>query len=268
MALATPETRGSVPPRFRAVKFAAVLLGGAALAAALAWIAVAIQPHFAPLGIFPLLVGAALGLGIGGLVRVCQVGHRGSARAATAVAVVVLVVGQHYESYRLTNEALAQQIRQARREHPGLAGRLGPIGPASFGEYLQEEARAGRPLAGGWVARGAGAWCSWAGDALLTALAAWCIVAIGLRQPYCDRCGSWMRTMRAGEIPPPSVAELASVLNLALPPAAVYCRLRSCRAGCGPVELTLEWQEPTGDWTRAVRWLDGETYVRVLAILS
>lgn len=256
------------PPRFRAGRLVPALAGGAALAAGLAWIAVAVQAYFAPLGVFPLIVGSLLGLGIGGLLRVLQAGHRGTAWLAAALAVAVLVAGEHYISYRFEVQRQAELVRKAQREHPALFRAMGDVGPRSFLGYLQDEARGGRPLAGKVVARGGWAWATWALDALLTALATGAVLLLGLRQPYCDGCGSWIRTTRTSTLPAEGSAALARILELDLPSVPVRYRLRSCRAGCGPVGLVLEWQTSAGRWSRASRWLEGESHGKVLAILD
>ncbi len=147
-----------------------------------------------------------------------------------------------------------------------LARELAP----SFGEYLRGQADRGRPLLGDYVAKGWAAWLSWAVDALLTAAAAVAVTIPAFRVPYCNRCGTWYRTVRNGKIDAPTARRLADtcgVEEIAGLRSPRY-RLSCCHSGCGPTYCELSWEESNGAVDLVRLWLDAEKRGQVTAILD
>jgi len=250
--------------RFRPVQalgwgMACLLLGIAAAASALA-----VQRIFAPLGLFPLLAGVVLGGLLVVLMRAGHVGHRPTLVVGAALAVVATVVGQHFLSYR-------QAVRAANAGRGPWVAALFPehVPPQSFAQFLREEARHGRPV-GPLTASGLWAWFTWALDALLLATPAMVLVVVSARLPYCDRCGSWYRTVRAVRLEPRRAAELASLVGLARPrgPHRLRVRMIDCPGGCGPVGLACAWSDAPQAGTPDHLWLDRAGWAPIQALLD
>jgi hypothetical protein len=96
------------------------------------------------------------------------------------------------------------------------------------------------------------------------------VVVPALARPYCDRCGSWFRTTRAGTIEPQTARRLAELVEADVPgplQSARY-RLRACRAGCGPTELRLVGFGPKGDASSVTVWLDPAGRSQIVQVLD
>ena len=119
-----------------------------------------------------------------------------------------------------------------------------------------------------WACRWArGVWLLWGLDAAITIGVATLAVALALRRPFCDACGSWYRATRAGRIDAALAAELAAALQLPNEPGArASYRLWTCRSGCGPMGCELSWSG-SGVESRTV-WLSDEARRQVVAILD
>jgi hypothetical protein len=259
---------GPQPARFRWRHLVAGLPGAAICGALAAWIAVTVGQKFAPWLLFPLLVGAVLGMVLVALARMGQVGHRPTALLLTLVAAGAAILGQHWLSYRdalQRSQEESKQFQKARQLAPlFLEGRpLDP--PGSLTEFLRWQAARGRPI-GRYTARDATAWLSWGLDGLLLLGASLAVAVPALRQPYCDRCASWFRTMRRGQLDRTTAAQLAATVGAALPEGfqSAQYRLVACNGGCGPTGLELSWE--AGKPLRI--WLDAEGRNRVLHILD
>jgi hypothetical protein len=233
-------------PRFRPLAFLIWLLAAVGLGALAAWLAAGMQFYFAPLLLFPILVGTGLGAASVGLMRVAQMGNRPTAILGVLLAAVVAVTGQHYLDYR--REAV-QSLRSIEAKQPAISpdvARLLAAPPESFGDYLRRQADRGRPLSVRWTLRGWAAWLSWGVDGLLVIAAALAMVIPATRLPYCNACRSWYRTIRAGRTPPAAAAQLARLADPAAaidaPARGVRYRLSSCQGGCGPTRLELFWE--------------------------
>ena len=85
--------------RFRPLAFFAWLAAAAALGAVAAWLAVGAQFYFAPLLLFPILVGTGLGAASVGLMRIAQMGNRPTVLLGVLLSAAVAVAGQHYLGY-------------------------------------------------------------------------------------------------------------------------------------------------------------------------
>ena len=247
---------------------AAPVVGGIA-----AWGGMIGQTYWAPLGLFPILVGIGLGAMLVGLMRVAQVGHRPTLFSGAVLAAVVAVAGQHYLGYR---EAAREQgrpdaelLEKARQAFPEwFQGRRAEL-PDDFLEYMRQQAARGRPLAVNyptgapllrWTAVGVWAWVSWAVDGLLLLAAAIAVMIPAVGQPYCNRCRSWYRTIRSGRISPGVAARLAEVAGAELGASAKSARYRlsNCTGGCSATRLELSWEEPGGRTFLSTTWLDAE----------
>ncbi len=248
------------------------LLAAPALGAVVAWMAVIAQSefNFAPLVIFPLLVGVLLGAMLVGLIRLGQAGNRATAVVSTVAAVLVAVVGGHYFSYLAVGDD-AETLRIAREALPDqLRGRI-PKPPADFLGFLRQQAAEGRELhVLDYKATGVFAWLSWVVDGLLVLAAALALVVPAMRQPYCNCCRSWYRVIRSGRIDGQTarrLGELAGVDTGDCTGRARY-RLLSCNGGCGPTAFELSWQRSKGDTSAVQAWLDANCRNRVMQVLD
>jgi hypothetical protein len=269
---ASPEAGGRFLWRGPAV----ALLAAPLLGAIAAWGAHAAEPYFAPLVIFPLVVGLSLGAMLVGLLRTVQLAHRPTIWTGLLLAAVVAVAGQHYLAYRAAREAAlrdAEKYQQAQSAFPEqVQGHL-PRLPQDPLDYMQREALRGRPLLGQYSARGWLAWLSWGVDGLLVLAAAVLVVLPAAGQPYCNRCLSWYCTTRSGRLDGLCARRLAEVAGAEEPPPAEQVRsaryrLLSCRSGCGPTGFELVWEDRQHNATLVRGWLDAEARDRVVRTLE
>jgi len=239
-----------------------------------AWLAEIAQRHYAPLILFPLLVGAALGIVMILVMRIGRVGHRPTIVLATLLASLTSIAGQHYLSFRAECRLIEEDRRlrlEAQREQPALGTLTLPEAPGSVFAYLQQRADQGRALhVGGYVARGWQAWASWGIDGLLVVLAAIFVVAPVMRLPYCSRCRSWYREVRRGRFDGPLAEKLAEAAGVSGAEKTISGRYRllSCHGGCGPNALEIAWQRSDGDTTTLRQWLDTESRDRIVQLFD
>jgi hypothetical protein len=250
----------------------------------LVWARVAEAAYLAPFLLFPILVGVFVGLTIVGLTRFAQIGHRPTILLAAVLAAATAVVGQHYLEYlsRYSLNSPTSALAHLTKDVPGIGEAMRrkasaensiancpPMAP-SFAEYLLAQAKRGRPLPGGYVAAGWAAWLAWAIDALLTVAAAVAVAIPAVRVPYCNRCGTWYRTIRNGRIDVPTALRLAETCGVdAIPQLrSPRYRLSCCQGGCSPTRCELSWEEPSGAVALARVWLDGERRNQVATILD
>jgi len=240
-------------------------LGGVGLGSLWAWWAVAGQGYLAPLILFPLLIGAGVGVTMVGLVRMMQVGHRPTVLSAVVAAALLAAILQHYVNYlewcrpEAVDPATGKDLSEA-------VARLVP----GFGDYIQAQARHGRPLAFGYVAHGWAVWLTWAVDALLTVFAAVAVAIPAMHTPYCNRCRSWYRVTRNGKIDVATAKRLAEWVHVALPDhtRSQRYRLSDCHNGCGPTCCELSWEEATGQVSLVPFWLDPVGRSQIATILD
>jgi hypothetical protein len=202
-----------------------------------------------------------LGVICAAALRICRLAHRPTAIAGALLAACLLVLTQHYASYRLARNAMDQQ------KNMSLAQAAFPDLDLNFSRYLSTEAAKGRPIAG-FVAHGAQAWISWGIDGLLVIVATLTVVWLALRQPYCQVCHGWYSTVRTG---PVSEALAASLKAMGLAPPAEHAlpwqyRLHHCPGGCGPAQFELSWEGAAPG--RCSWWLDVERRNAVVACLD
>lgn len=226
-------------PQFSGARAVVFLPGAAALGALVGGAASVAQTWFAPLLLFPLLVGIVLGAVLFSLLRTTQTAHRATLILGVLLAVSAAALVEHYVSYRmLVNRLNAHPQAQLAR------AAFGDQLPGSFCGFLRWEASRGRPLLGGFVARGPWAWASWAADAVLVLAGALAIVLPAFGLPYCGHCETWYRTTRSGRLKRPFAHRLANMFHVSLPEKLkkVRYRLLSCTSGCGPVGLEIVWR--------------------------
>jgi hypothetical protein len=265
------------PARFqlrRGVVFACLAVPWAV---GLSWLAARAEAVAAPLVVFPLAVGLVLAGLLGLSLRACRLTHVRTAMGVALGAGLLAAAGQHLWAYRsavvraqrMQIEAEAEAARQIGRQGRGAVVGIGELlvePPGSLWEFMQGEARVGRPL-WRWRARGPWVWFWWAIDALLSAGAAAWGARWFARWPYCPRCESWYRTIRAGRLESDAVAELAAGLgqSVAGPPDSAHVQVISCVGGCGPVLLVV-----TGPAGRRVwrGWLSPAAAEQVMARLA
>jgi hypothetical protein len=256
-----------VPGRFTWKGLLLFPLGAVLLAMPVALIADVIQSElrFAPLLLFPIILGVGLGALLLGLMRLSHVAHRPTLVLGALLAAAVAVVGQHYLSYRSAQSRYAelQTVRQAFPEATDI-----PVAPDDFVSFLQDAAESGRRL---WIStrvRGPWAWASWGLDAVLITAAVLAMLVPAMRLPYCNGCRSWLRAFRSGRIDGRSIAAMANVADVLVerPPKSGRYRLLGCRGGCGPTGLVLMWEDADGETYSADAWLDPQRRNRLMQI--
>jgi hypothetical protein len=250
--------RGGGPLSWRGLT---IWLPGCLLLGALAaWVAVDAQLYFAPLLIFPLLVGIGLGAVLVLLMRVGQVGHRPTILLGTALAALTAVVGQHYFGYLAVKQHDREHIaaiEKAKVTLPELANKL-PAPPENFCEFMRQQAGRGRSVFNLLEARDGGAWALWAVEGLLTITAALGVVIPAMRLPFCPRCRSWYRATRSARFSADVIKRIGKVLDVETAERirSGRCRLLGCSSGCGPTGCELSWEDVDGNTFFAQIWVD------------
>ncbi|MGO9111396.1 MAG: hypothetical protein ACLP9L_19390 [Thermoguttaceae bacterium] len=247
------------------------MLAAPILGALVARLAVWAQAFWAPLLIFPLLVGCGLGLLLAGLMRLGGVGHRATIWSGAILAAAVAVAGQHYISFLDFESALTAKKPEllSLEEFQGIM----PDASTSFAWFMQRQAAQGRPVTAEHVLHGAAAWASWAFDGLLMLIATCSIVYLACQAPYCNHCRSWYRTIRAGRLAADTarrVAEAAAALPIEQSLDTTHplqYRLSHCVNGCGPGRLELAFRgQATGEVVEA--WLSAAQREQVVRVLD
>ncbi len=234
-----------------------------------AWAAEGAQWYFAPIVLFPILLGVVVGATVVGLVRFTQVGHRPTILLAAVLAASVAGIGPHYFSYLTAYDRAGSSMAADTAAQADVAALVRQMKP-SFAQYLDAQAQRGRPLVQGYVAKGWVAWLSWAVDALLVVAAAAAVTRPALRAPYCNRCRTWYRAVRSGRMDlsmARRLAELVRVEEVGESRSFRY-RLSACQRGCGPTRCELSWEEPGGALNLVQVWLDAAGRNQVVAILD
>lgn len=153
-------------PEPTAVGFALWLAGCLVASAVLIAVSHWAQQYSAPLLLFPLLVGVALGSCTAYLSRVFGLEFRRPAAVCLTIVALALTVGQHAVAYRDYRDKL-ERSRRERPERLLYEQMQGHAEPTTFGEYLSIEASRGRAIGSsrlfGWQV-----WASWAVDAAAT----------------------------------------------------------------------------------------------------
>jgi hypothetical protein len=234
-----------------------------------AWAADGVQSYFAPLILFPILVGVCAGLSIVGVVRFAQIGHRPTVLMAAGLAGAVAAAGQHYVGYLdtyYTTRPVPELNVAAGQDLSALMREMRP----SFIEYMRAQARWGRPLTHGYVAQGWLTWLTWVIDGLLVVAAAVVVAMPASRVPYCNRCGTWYRTIRSSRIDVPTAAHLAELIGVTEigHPRSPRYRLSACQGGCGPTRIELSWEEADGAIDLVQVWLDAAGRNQIAAVLD
>ncbi len=218
---------------------------------AVAWLAFGLQKHFAPLGLFPILVGLVLGVTLAGLMRLVQVANTRTILLGAVVAWAMTVFGQHYFSFQEQRETAireAAQFRLAAQAHPDVVRGTPPKPASGVFEYLRWQALRGRPIAGERVARGPAAWASWAFDGCLTLVAALLVIWPASRRSYCNQCGTWFSTIRRGRLAAASAKALVAAVGVEASEDigdGTY-RFVHCQGGCGVAGFEICWESADG----------------------
>jgi hypothetical protein len=249
------------------------LPGSLMLGALTAWVAVDAQLYFAPLLLFPLLMGVLLGVLLVLLMRMAQIGHRPTIVVGTLLAAALAAGGMHYLTYLSHCREIAAEsanIDKARLFLPKDAARRIPSPPSNFFEYMQLQAAQERPIFPAYSVHGGFAWLLWGVEALALTAATFVVMVPALFLPFCRRCHSWYRTYRSARFPPPLLGRLAVELKLEIPPRlrSGRCRLQACLGGCGPTRCELAWEGFEGQTSFPRLWLHHEQRNRVMFIFD
>lgn len=264
---------GPQPGCFRVWQLVCWLPVSAILGIFVAWAAVIALGYFAPLVVFPILVGVVLGGGATALLRLLHVGHRPTILLGGLLALGLMIVGEHYFTYRQTHAAY-QQAQEKRLRDPESLSMLqvalpDSVPPSNFGMYLQWQAQQGRPI-GRYTVKGGWVWASWGLDAVLIAIPAMILIVAAARLPYCNSCQTWYRTIRSGKIDAGTAHRLATLAGVPIPAKLHSARYRliACRSGCGLSGLALFWEQPDGDFSSGYLWLTASGRNEVQEILD
>ena len=272
---AEQEVSSNVPPRaqFRPGSLALWLPLCVVHGTATAWLAYGVQKHFAPLGLFPVLVGLGIGVTLAGLMRVVQVANTRTILLGAVVASSLAVVGQHYFSYREQRETAirqAAQFRLAAQAHPGLVQGTPPQPASGLFEYLRWQALRGRPIWGDVIARGGMAWASWAVDGILILVAALFVITPASLQPYCNQCRTWFSTVRRGRLEPSVVETVTRTLGTEASEGiceGAY-RIVHCQGGCGVAGFEICWELTDGSRESKRIWVSREDRANLEKLIS
>ncbi len=236
-----------------------------------AWVAEVIQAYFAPLFLFPLLLGVFAGLSIVALVRFAQIGHRPTIFLAAVLCGVVAAGGLHFLCYWEAYYGPASTSGASTAGGQDFSALIRDQMRPSFGEYMAAHARRGRPMPFGFIAQEGWAWLSWGIDMLLTVAGAVIVILPAVQLPYCNHCGTWYRTIRSGKIDSPTALRLAALLGIEGIDQmhAPRYRLSSCQGGCTATRCELSWEEDAdGTVDLAHAWLDPAGRSRVVDVLD
>jgi hypothetical protein len=252
---------------------AAIWMPGCLLLGVLAaWLAVDVQRYFAPLLIFPLLVGIGVGVPLVLFMRIGQVGNRPTILLGTLIAVVAAVVGQHYFLYLIEKQRdvpVDAAIEKAKQALPEFAAQIPQRPPDSFLEFMKQKAKRGRSVYQ-FEAREGYAWGLWAVEGFLTLAAAVGVILPAMRLPFCSRCRSWYRRTRAARFPAEAIKRIAETLDVDITDRikSGRCRLLACSSGCGPTSCELIWEDLNGNTFYAQLWLGPTTRNEVVKIFD
>ncbi len=259
--------------KFSLRRLAVWLPGVIVLGALVAWGGVNAQFYFAPLIIFPLLVGVVLGGLLIGLIRTGQIGHRPTIIIGTILGVLVAAVGEHYCCYiSACNTELKQSplIEKARQAFPEDVAQRVQTPPAGFLEYMRRQAQRGRPLLLDYSARGWIAWLSWIIDGFLILAGTLAVVIPAMFLPFCGRCQTWYRAIRSVHITAGASKQIGRIAGVEAVEhlKSGRCRLICCHSGCGPTGCELYWEDTAGDTYFARVWLDADRRNQVMQALD
>lgn len=149
------------------------------------FLAVAVQGFFAPWLLFPVMIGLFLAWTLRRLWSGVRTESQVVFWIGAGIAVVFAVIGQHLLHYQEHLRIYQQQELRLRQDPKLRSIDATPLvaRPASFWDFLNVEARQGRPVGTWGRLRGVWVWGSWLVDAILLAGT----VAILVRQPASRR---------------------------------------------------------------------------------
>jgi hypothetical protein len=160
------------PERFMSI---ALLTAGVFLAGVLSCLAAMTQAQWAPVLIFPALLGVIFGGALLLLKRLWPEATRAAIVAAALIGSLVLITGQHYFAYR----QYRANYEQSRAKNPQLL-LVEEFKPMRLAEFLDYSAR--HRSYGIWQLHGSLAWASWGLDGVLVVTAAVGVVLAGCRR--------------------------------------------------------------------------------------
>ena len=225
--------------RFTWTGLAAMLVSAPLVGLVFARVGEVVQSYLAPSALISILMGVFIGLTIVAITRFGRLGHRPTIFSTTVAAAIVAAV---------------------------VNGTAGDTGVSPVPDRNTDET----PVPPTAAVFSAGEIIIDPVFALLVVAASVAVVFPAVRVPYCDRCGSWFRTIRNGKIDQPTSLRLAELLDVDRPDRArsPRYRLSACRGDCGPTRCELSWERSAGGVDLARVWLDTKQRSEVVAILD
>ena len=205
-----------------------------------------------------------------GLVRFTQVGHRPTISLAAVLTASVAGIGPHYFSILAAYDRAGSAMGADASSSADVAALVRQMKP-SFPHYLDAQARRGRPLLHGYVAKGWLAWLSWAVDALLVVAAAVAATIPALGPPTAIAVEPGTEPFRSGRMDRSMARRLAELVRVeevggatvvSLSPFSLPGGVRAHGAANFPGE------EGGGALNLVQMWLDAAGRNRVVAILD
>jgi hypothetical protein len=238
------------------------------------WVSYEASQFWAPIVLFPILVGSFFGITAVGLIRSIGLGNRTMIGLGIFLGVLILVGVGHESAFRAACQKTDQDnglLQKARAQSNN--SQFGQMidRPNNLFDFLQKRAQSGRKIQ---TVRGVRnlqhfwAWASWALDGLLILVMAALIVGRSTRHPYCPQCKSWYRTTRAGKVDESTGKKLNALLGGEPTDDAGPGRyqISTCRGGCQRARWRFAGENGAG--SVETRWLERDQLEAVNRILD
>ena len=224
------------------------------------------QAVYAPLGLFPLIVGVITGGAVVLVMRAIQFGHRPTIWLGGLLAACVVISGQHYLAFQQDQQVLAQDPAKYAKLQLVAPER---VPPERFWDYMNWSATRGRPV-GPYHARGGWAWLAWSVDAFLLLASTLILVVLTARLPYCNTCRRWYQTIRTGRLSGDTAADLIELAGIdsGRQIGAARYRLLACSGGCGPTGLIVSPTDSEKKLRFCITWLDADQCRKIVELLD
>jgi hypothetical protein len=238
--------RGSAPVLGTVLLFA----GLTAVAVGVGLVVGLIRIRFYPVLLFPVLAGLLLGAAGAGLVRLFKVRSLAILLAAALTGGVATIAASHIVSYR-------EYLSAIEHEDPAALALIQQRGFNFLGYVDTVEAvdgvHIGKPPPNGVNLGYYGSYVYWGTEALVVAAAAFALMRLAARSPFCARCATWKRRQVVGALDTPfpdrglqglREGEVHRLLRKAAPAGGegLFLKVSSCPRcrAAAPADVALE----------------------------